>query len=73
MNLHDETLSLLKADTRSRERIAQEAGLTYSWISKFATGQVKNPGIHKIQTLNDFLKNGTLPNHPTVSKRTRHR
>ena len=72
MNLHDETLSLLKADTRSRERIAQEAGLTYSWISKFATGQIQNPGIRKIQTLNDYL-NGTHRNHQALRQRTRPR
>ena len=32
------------------------AGVSYSWLTKFATGRIKNPGYLKLRTLRDYLK-----------------
>lgn len=36
--------------------IAEKTGLDYSWLTKFAQGKIKDPGIQKIQRLADFFK-----------------
>lgn len=35
--------------------IAKRAGLSYSWICKFAIGQIDNPGYETLRKLNSAL------------------
>ena len=34
----------------------EAAGVSYSWLTKFATGRIKNPGYLKLRNLRDYLK-----------------
>lgn len=36
-------------------QICTATGLSYWWITKFAQGRIKNPGIKKIQSLADYF------------------
>ena len=39
----------------SLSQIAQDTGLKVAWLSSFAAGHIKDPGIKKMQTLHDYL------------------
>jgi hypothetical protein len=56
MTLLQETISLLKADTRTRDVIARETDLGRDWLSKLAQGLIDDPGVNKIEKLNAYLK-----------------
>lgn len=53
----------LIADTRARlepwrgqwPRLAREAGVSYSWLCKFAGGSIESPGTKHLQALRDVL------------------
>ena len=40
----------------SQEKLAREAGISYSWLSKFAQGQIDNPRADSIARLEDFWR-----------------
>ena len=40
----------------SQEKLAREAGVSYSWLSKFAQGQLDNPRADSIARLEDFWR-----------------
>jgi GTP-sensing pleiotropic transcriptional regulator CodY len=54
----DETISLLKNRPASltTQTIADELGLTKSWVNLMAAGKIENPGVIHVQKLNEFLK-----------------
>lgn len=54
--LLDETRALLAASDESREKIAVNAGVTYSWLCKFQNQEYGNPRINFVQSLYDYLK-----------------
>jgi transcriptional regulator with XRE-family HTH domain len=43
-NLDDEVLALLQARKGDWQRVASDAQVSYSWLSKFANGHIGNPG-----------------------------
>ena len=55
----DTTIEQIKAALDSRRgtwrQVCEDTGLDYSWLTKFAQGQIKNPGYRKIQTLAGYL------------------
>jgi transcriptional regulator with XRE-family HTH domain len=40
----------------SQEKLAREAGISYSWLSKFAQGHIDNPRAETIAKLEDFWR-----------------
>ena len=40
----------------SQEKLAREAGISYSWLAKFAQGQIDNPRAETIAKLEDFWR-----------------
>ena len=57
MNLHSETLKLIKKRPASLElkKIAKELGVSYSWILKFNQDEITNPSYNTLQSLHDYL------------------
>jgi len=57
MNASLDTEVLLSLERRKGEwkRIADESGVSYSWISKFANGHIPNPGFQTLVGLRDYL------------------
>lgn len=56
--LRDETRELLlnrpaKLTTR---KIAEDVGVSVGWITAFSRGEIDNPGVVTIETLNAYLK-----------------
>lgn len=54
MNLHTETLKLLKADPRTLDEISKAAGVNRHWLEKFRQEKYPNPGVNHVQKLYDF-------------------
>lgn len=40
----------------SQEKLAREVGVTYSWLSKFAQGQLDNPRARTLAKLDDYFR-----------------
>lgn len=59
-SLLDTTVHLLRERGRYRE-VADATGLGYDWINKLVQGQIKDPGVNKIERLHKYLS--TAPNH----------
>lgn len=38
--------------------IAEESGVSYSWLSKFVNGHIDNPGFGTLKKLHDYLLTG---------------
>lgn len=57
-NLRDETRKLLLAKNEdvSLTKIAQRLNVSQTWLSAFARGKIKNPGVVTIETLYCLLK-----------------
>lgn len=57
--LRDETRRLLvnRPKTLSAMDIAKEVGVSVAWLNSFARGDISNPGVLHIETLNEYLKN----------------
>lgn len=36
-------------------KVARDAGLDYSWLSKFGQGQISNPTVAKLQRLHEYF------------------
>jgi len=56
MTLLEETLNLLKSDSRTFGEIAEGAGCGREWLAKLAQGRIAEPGVNRIERLNAFLK-----------------
>lgn len=59
--LRDETRELLlnRPATMTVAVIAEALGISKAWINAFARGDIANPGVVTIETLNAFLKKAT--------------
>lgn len=55
-SLLDSTVHLLRERGRYRE-VAQATGLGYDWINKLVQGQIRDPGVNKIERLHKYLTN----------------
>ena len=53
--LNETKLLLAKAD-ESRKVIANNSGVGYDWLTKFAQGRIPDPGVTRLQKLHDYLK-----------------
>lgn len=53
-SLLDTTVHLLRERGRYRE-VADATGLGYDWINKLVQGQIKDPGVNKIERLHRYL------------------
>lgn len=51
--------SRLNAEKGSWREIAEAAGLTYSWVTKFGNGELNNPTIGKLQRLYEYFYPGS--------------
>lgn len=56
MTLLEETIELLNKASESRPIIATNTGLGFEWISKLANGKIPDPGVCRIERLNEYLK-----------------
>lgn len=56
--LRDETRELLlsRPATLTVAAIAETLGVSKAWVNAFARGEIANPGVVTIETLNAFLK-----------------
>lgn len=56
--LRDETRELLlnRPASLAVGTIADEIGVSKSWLNSFARGEIGNPGVVTIETLNAYLK-----------------
>ena len=54
-NLYTTTLILAKNTRISRKEICSHLKVTERWLYKFLSGEIKNPGVHNVQSLHDFL------------------
>lgn len=57
MNLHEETLKLIRKRPASLElkKIAEDLEISYSWILKFNKDEIPNPSYNTLQSLHDYL------------------
>jgi transcriptional regulator with XRE-family HTH domain len=51
-----ELRAYVRAHELSQEKLAREAGISYSWLSKFAQGQIDNPRAETIAKLEDYWR-----------------
>ena len=51
-----ELRAYVRSHDLSQEKLAREAGISYSWLSKFAQGQIDNPRADSIARLEDFWR-----------------
>lgn len=53
----DETISLLRNRPASltTDMIAEQLGVTRSWLNLLVAGKIQNPGVVHIENLNKFL------------------
>jgi hypothetical protein len=54
-SLHEVTYDLLRASEETAFTVAEETGLTYSWIVAFAGNRMRNPSVSKVQRLYEYL------------------
>jgi hypothetical protein len=53
--LLQKTRAILARDQRSLLELANETGLPFYWLRKFAGGKIKNPSVNRIQYLYEKL------------------
>lgn len=54
-SLYMTTLRLLKDSGKSLPTVYLETGLPFYWLRKFASGDVKDPSVNRIQKLYEYL------------------
>ena len=56
--LLDDTLTGLAKLPRwvTMSQVAKDTGVKLSWLSAFVAGQIEDPGVKKVQAINDYLK-----------------
>lgn len=54
-SLHQRTRELLKTSEKSLPVIYRESGISFFWLRKFSSGELKNPSVNKVQQLYEFL------------------
>lgn len=65
--LDTEVLQALENRRGDWKRIAEESGVSYSWISKFANGHIPNPGFKTLSDLRVYLL-GADAQEPAAAK-----
>ena len=55
MNLYRETLKLVKRSDLKPEEIAKKSRVKVRWFYDFINKKVKEPGVHKVQRIFDYL------------------
>lgn len=58
-NLYEETIHLLEQAELTVEEIGRGVGMSGRWVRKVREGQIKDPGVNKIQRLYEFLSTST--------------
>lgn len=53
--LLEKTKALLQRRKCSLEQIAKESGIGYSWLTKFSSGEIPDPGIKRVEDLYRYL------------------
>jgi hypothetical protein len=53
--LMEETISLLRERTKAFPHIAQETGISFYWLRKFAYHEIDNPSVNTVQQLYEYL------------------
>ena len=51
----DQTLELARRSRRPVTEICRDAGLQPRWYYLLLSGEIKDPGVHKVQSLHDAL------------------
>lgn len=51
-----EVLAALNRRKGDWQAVSLRSGVSYSWLSKFANGHIKNPGLGTLKKLRDCLK-----------------
>lgn len=51
----DRTLCLLAQTSIPPRTISRETGLGYDWLIRLRRGEIRDPGIRKIESLHDYL------------------
>ena len=54
-NIYQTVYGLSKAYKGDSRDLAKEAGVSYEWIRKFMTGQIKDPSVNRIEKLYTIL------------------
>lgn len=54
------TRQLLRDDPRSLHDVAVQSQTPFYWLRKFHTGEIKDPGVNRVQRLYEFLTASTL-------------
>lgn len=54
-SLHDGARRKLLADARTFEQLANESGIPFYWLQKFAAGCFAAPNVNRVQYLYEFL------------------
>ena len=55
-SLDAEVLAALQSRRGDWQAVAEGSGVSFSWLSKFANGPIKNPGFSTLMKLRDHLK-----------------
>lgn len=55
-DLYTFTLRRLEQSQGSWPRIAADLGFSYSWLTKFASGQIPNASYHRVAALAAYFK-----------------
>lgn len=59
-DLLQQTLDELARRRGQWPAICRATGLDYDWLTKLAQGRIADPGVRKIQRLNDFFRQGDV-------------
>ena len=59
-NFDKEVQALLVKRRGKFREIAKRTGISYSWLSKFASGHIDNPGFDFLRKLSALFSEGTL-------------
>lgn len=56
-NLDQEVLAALEVRRGDWLTVSKVSGVSYSWLSKFANGNIRNPGFETLKKLSEALSN----------------
>ena len=63
-NIYQKVYTLSQSYSEDSRTLADEVGVSYEWIRKFITGQIKDPSVNRIEKLYTVLykrKHGIEP------------
>lgn len=58
--LDDQLRQAIRERSKTYDEIAQQTGLSKSWIEKFAHGKIKNPGYRTLLKISEVVMRGTI-------------